>query len=782
MIFYYIKTALKNLWNNKKYSLINILGFSFSISIALIIILFVMHETSYDKYHTNYKQIYRLIDDEHNRSDIDYRVKDILLDNFADLSNACLYQQVSFDIPVTCNNEGYYINHIASIDKEFFNMFDTHIIKGNKDHLLVNLNSAILTQSCAKKLFGDKDPLGTEIILLGNMQVIVTGVIENFPENSSIQADMLVNAENDDFKFSKYIGNSDDLSTYKWPFEIFIQLSENSNSNIFLSELNNNLELISPYVDKAGLIPLKDIYLNDTTFGSRTKRGNPALLKLLTAIAFIVLSLAVINYINLTLAQQNRRGKEIGLRKTIGASRNDIIIQFLFESIIVTLLAFGFSLLLFELLFPFTLRIFNVRLTLLTLFQFPINLIFPISLITLGIIIGIWPALIFSLYNPIRILSKRLVNMSRKDYSRNVLTVFQFTVSIILIICVIVIWKQIEYSKNSDLGFNKDQLLKIDLPLMTESSSQRAMTMVNALRDYSSISSLTLSNGVPGFINTYMGSGIEGKDQNLAILVVDSTFLKTFDIKILRGRDFLPGDFEKVCLINKAAMEYFEWADLHNKRYNNGREGGFEVVGVVEDFHVGSFHSSIEPMAILFHSWPPSNISLKISGENIGTTLNYIQKVWKELLSEYPMKYQFYDDWFNSMYEKEEQFGRIISFFAILAISISCIGILGLAIFTSERRTKEIGIRKVNGASIENILILLSKEFTIWVLIAFIIGSPIAFIFVNKWLQNFAYRTDISWWIYIVSGFSALLIAWLTVCWQTIKMALINPVDVLRYE
>lgn len=782
MFFYYIKIALKNLWNNKKYSAINIVGFSFSLSIFLVIILFILHEKSFDRYHQNSETIYRLTDEKDNSSSIDYRVKDVLVEQFAEINNVCLYQQVSHDIPVTYAKTGYYITNISSVDKAFFEMFDVDFIKGNKNRPFENLNSVILTESNAQMIFGNGDPIGKELNLMSNFPLVVSAIIKDFPNTSSFEAGMIVNAKNDDFRFSSHIGNSDDLSTYRWPFRIYIQSNEHKNTGSLLTSINNNLDLLKPYVNKAGLIPLVDIYLHDNTYGSRTKKGNPALIRLLLAVALVILLMAIINYINLTIAQQQKRGKEIGVRKTIGATKVDLITQFLFESISVTVTAFGISLILVELMSPFFQGIFNVPLSLSVLFLFPLNIIMGISVLSIGLLTGIWPALLFSRFNPIGILSKRTVIRGHKNYSRNALTVFQFTVSIALVFCVIVIQKQIEFSKHKDLGFNKDQLLRIDLPQIAESNMNSATGMINELRNLAYVTDLTLSSGVPGNINFHMGAGIEGKDKTLAILRVDSTFLRTFDIKILEGRDFLSGDAGKACMINQAAMDYFEWENIENKIYNNGRKGGYKVVGVLDDFHISSTHNVIEPLAVLLDLRQPIHLSLKISGDHIGATMAYIQKSWKKALPEYPLEYQFYDDWFASMYEKEERFGRIISFFAILAISISCIGILGLAIFTSERRTKEIGIRKVNGASIENIVFLLTREFTTWVLIAFIIAAPLAYFAINTWLEDFAYRTEISWWVFAVSGLSALFIAWGTVGWQSLKAAMTNPVEALRYE
>ena len=783
MTHYYIKIALKNLWNNKRYATINIAGFSFSLCIFLAIMIYIIHEKSFDTYHSKSDRIYRLVDTKHNTSSIDYRVKDLLAEDHSGINHVCMYQQVSRSIAVTYNKTGYYIKNIASADDDFFHIFDVPFLKGNPEIPFENLNSCVITEQYADMIFGNEDPIGKELILFGFLQIVITGVIEDLPSNSSFETGIIVNAENDDFRFSQTIEDGNDPSTYRWPFRIYVEVQESANVTDLENYLNQHIELLHPYVDQAGMIALHDLYLHDPTHGSETKRGSASLINLLATIALIVLLLAVINYINLSISQQQKRGKEIGVRKTIGASRGDLIFQLLYESIIVAMIAFGIAVVLFELFTPTFNQVFMLPLSLAPIFTTPTIFITIGSVVALGIVSGLWPAITFSTFNPVSIFSKRLVIQNKKSYLKNALTIFQFSVSISLIFCVIVIWKQIDFSRNQDLGFDKEQLLRIDIPPYGESNSSATNALINTLNSHAQISALSLTNGVPGQIRVRMGANMEGKDEILAIIQADSSFLQTFDIKLIQGRKPLPGDHGKVCLINQTAMEYFEWENLENKRYNNGQEGGYEVIGVLEDFHHSSFHSTVEPLAILIDTPTfPSNLSLKISGQNIATTMDFIEKSWKETLSEYPLEYEFYDDWFNSMYAKEERLGKIIGYFSILGIVISCIGILGLAIFNAERKTKEIGIRKVNGASIRSILALLTKEYALWVLIAFVLASPISYYFMDTWLQGFAYKTQMSWWIFLVAGMTALAIAWITVVWNSLQAARKNPVDALRYE
>jgi putative ABC transport system permease protein len=546
---------------------------------------------------------------------------------------------------------------------------------------------------------------------------------------------------------------------------------------MFLQNINKHVEILNPYVKDVGLISVKDMYLHDNTVSSDTKKGNPALLELITGIALIILILAIVNYINLAVAQRNRRNKETGIRKTIGAGRKDIILFYLTESVIVTLAAFAIALLFVEIFLPNFGRIVNSNLSVNPLTGFPINIILLLSVFSIGIISGLGPALLLSSFNPVRIFNRNTIISGRKSYLRNFLTVFQFTVSIALIFCIIVIQKQIDFVKHSDLGFDKEQLLRLNVP------PAKVPVLINKLKQYSNIKDVSASLGAPGKINWLLGAGIEGKDQPINCIFADSTFIKTFKIQLLKGRELLPGDYGKACMINETAYKYFDWKDLDNKKFNNGREGGFEVIGVVKDFHFSSLHNIIEPAAIIFSSdYAPGIISLRIKTGAIQEAMNYIRKVWKEVLLDQNMEYQFYDEVFNEMYVKEERFAKAIGLFALLAISISCMGILGLTIFSSERRSKEIGIRKVHGATVSELIFLLNKDFLRWVVIASIIAFPIGWYAMNKWLQDFAYKTDVSWWVFVLSGLSALLIALFTVSWQTWRTARRNPIEVLRYE
>jgi putative ABC transport system permease protein len=783
MFAYYLKSALRNLWKNKKFSVINISGFAFGISICLAIALFLIKEYSYDRYHKNAQQIVRLINTEDNTSSIDYRVKDILLQNYPEIESGCLLQVLNRPIAVQVNEQASYLDNIMSVDNDFFKVFTISFVTGNREKPFPTLTSAIITQSTAKSLFGTENPLGKEIMYQNRIPLTVNGVIEDFPENSSISAAILVNAENENFKFSSWIGNSNDLSTYRWPFRIYLLLNKNANPENLIAKINSNTQILSPYLNQADFLALKDMYLFDSTTGSGTKKGNVGLMRLLGAIAIIILTLAIINYINLTIAQQNKRNKDTGVKKAIGAFRLNILFHFIFESVIISGLAFILAIFFLWILLPFYHSVFDTTINFNLLFKFQYILILMFSAVIIGIVSGSGPAILLSGVNPVRILSGSVNTLKNKSVFRNSLTIFQFAISIVLIFCVLIIQRQISYVKHTNPGFKEDQLLRVDIPGVQRNDIQKAMLLLGELQKSPFVKSLTTSSGVPGQVNMWMGSNMENTDKNMSVpcLIVDTAFIKTFGLEIIKGRDLESGDNGKVCYFNEAAYNYFGFDNLENKRFNN--YGGFDIIGVVKDFHYSSMREAIGPLCLMVTSnFSPTAINMKFSGNSVAPGINYLKETWKNLLPGYPLKYQFYDQWFDSMYRSEERFAKTIGFFAILAIVISCIGILGLAIFSSERRIKEIGIRKVNGARISEVLIMLNRDFVKWVVIAFVIATPLAWYAMNKWLENFAYKTELSWWIFALAGLLALGIALLTVSFQSWKAATRNPVEALRYE
>jgi putative ABC transport system permease protein len=778
MFWFYFKSTIQSIRANSKFSIINILGFAFGISVCLAISLFLIHEFSYDRYYENSGRIVRLNNTAINMSMIDYRVKDIMVENFPEVQKACLSLFIDHPIPITSGNTGFILEGIMSVDNDFFEMFSIKTLAAISDKPFSDLNSAVITRSFAGKLFGNEEPVGKEIIVMSVFPVTVTGVIEDFPSNSSLSAELMLNAENDNFKFYR-------MSHFR-PFQIYLQLDNNTSPDELAGHVNANPEILKPYSEQVDFIELKNIYLRDNTIGfdgSEARMGNPGLLRLLATIALLILFLAVINYINLTISQQIKKSKAIGIRKAIGARRSNIIYQSVFESIIITSIAFIVGIFLVMLLLPWYELIFNTPLEIQQLFIFPYNIVLIIAIVLVGIISGSGPAIALSGINPVRVLSGSTVITGNRQAFRNSLTVFQFAVSIVLISCVMIVQKQVKYVKYTNPGFKSEQLIRLGLPIMIGKDDQRPHILMDELSKSPYILNLSATQGVPGMVTNYMGTNIENSDFNIMAptLIVDTAFLKTFDLKLIKGRNPEPEEYGKVCMINETAWKHFQFESLENKRFNNF--GGFDIIGVLNDFHYTSLHNGIEPVFILFTPDKSINfISLRFEGRNAGPVMAYIQEVWQEVMPGEPLQAEFYDELFASMYRSEERFAGAIGLFALLAVVISCIGILGLAVFSTERRTKEIGIRKVNGAKITEVMLMLNSEFLKWVVISFLIAAPVAWYAMDRWLQNFAYRTSLDWWVFVLGGLLALGIALISVSWNSWRAAMKNPVEALRYE
>ena len=781
MLINHLKVAVRHLMANKSFSLITIVGLAFGISVCLGISAYLLHEYSFDRYHTHSGRLYRLFDAKNNVSPIDYRVKDVLVANFPGIENACLFQMMPRPLAVTVANKGVNVENLLSADNAFFEMLGTRVVYGNAHKLMPDLNSAVLTESTAKLLFGDEDPMGKVIDIQHRVSLRVTGVIQDYPDNSSMQPHMIVNAENEMFRFSFSCENFGDKSTYRWPFEIFVLLHEDANAGTLVGSINAHKDLLRPYEENVGLLALTDMYLHDKTLGSAMRRGNPGLLNLLIGIGFIILLLAIINYVNLTAAQHIRRCKEIGVKKSVGAGRGNIVGQFLIESVVVACISFLIAIAILAESVPVYRLILFDSYQVYQLYSYWYFII-PV-VIMLGAIAGFGTAWFFSSIHPIMALKGEVSTRKGRFTWRNGLTVFQFIVSIALMSCIIVMQEQIRYVKQCNPGFAQEQLLKLDMRPMQETDKNKAYRLLDLYRHSPGIESASLTNGIPGDINTFMGTMMHGKNRSLPIIYADSAFLRTFGIHVVRGRNPMPGDYGATCLINESAYQYFEWTDLQDKRYDNGRPGGFQVIGVVNDFHYSSLRDAIGPLCILFQDeLNPTHLSIRIAAGRIGETLQFIQKQWQEMFPQYPLQYEFYDTWLEAMYRQDEKLGTAIGLFGALAIVISCLGILGMAIASTQRRTKEIGVRKLVGASVWNILLMLTGSLTQWVILANIFAWPIAYYVMTTWLQEFAYRIEIQWWMFALSGVLSLLVAFLTISTQAIKAAVANPIEALRHE
>jgi putative ABC transport system permease protein len=774
-----LKIVFRNLWKSKITSTINILGFALSLSICFIIGLYILNEFSYDKFHKNYNNIYRIVNSENQRSQVDYTIKDEVLKDIPEVNNYCHILLRSNKIPIGYQSKIIEINNHLSCDNNFFNIFSFPLLYGNQNKPFDNnKHSLLISEHVAGILFENENPLGKRVRLSNREEYTVCGVFKNFPKNSNIYADII---KNESFEVDKHAERYTKDGKQEFQRTVFLTINNPSGAEAVTRKVNDLLKGKDKLLKNVWLQPFKDLYLFDNTTNWDFNKGNYNLIRLFIGIAFITVVLASFNYINLSIAQYNQRTRETGLRKTFGASRLNLIKSFLNESIVVTFISLTLALILTAAFLPVFNSLFNIQLQISSLMSIKYILILAILIFVLGIVNGIWPALIITSFNPVQIFQKQFMKLGGKDYIKNILITIQFTISIALIISVLFMIKQLIFIKHKDLGFKDNSLLKINTFYISKFEPLK-----NKLLQNPSIINATYSSGIPGSINYGFNPGIDADHYTNGVSVIhgDASFIRTFQINIIEGRDFFESENKKACLISETASKDFmwgkNWSDKHFQREEN--TNGYEVVGVFKDFHFRSMYQKIKPLVIEYDDMQKSYLTLRISSQNISETMDYIKKTWNEIEPEVPIDFAFYDTWFDSMYNKEERLAKMVSTFAILAIIISCLGIFSLTILSTINKTKEIGIRKINGAKVNEIMIMLNINILKWTSVAFIIATPIAFYAMNRWLGNFAYKTILSWWIFALAGIGVSILTLLTVSWQSWKAANINPIICLKVE
>jgi putative ABC transport system permease protein len=732
---------------------------------------FLYYEFNYNHNLKNVENIYRLVDSKENKYKFDYRIKDLAQQNVPGVKKVCLLNQVGVDVNI---GEKYFeFKHMLIVDSDFFNIFNYTFITGNSKEVFSSLDNVVLTESTAKTIFGSTDVVGKTLRLNHLYDMMVSGIVKDNPGNTSFPGDLYISSLNSpkqrisyEMTCLSFDGKND--SKCKYPFNVFVELNKNADIAAVekqLSSFSKTNDFLYPGIVK--LTPLKTNYLNTEVIDFNLLHGNSSLIKMLAIIGAIILLLAIINFINLTTASFYYRTKELGVKKCLGADRFTLIKQILTESFFTCVISSVIGIFFAMGLLPYFNKFIDKPVALHLFNDINIFGYFVLFIIFLTIIAGLLPAIVLSGISPLQLFKANKNIKGTGKSIRGILTSFQFSIAIILITGLLVIPRQIDFVKHKDLGFNTDRLLFVKVHY---SLSDRIPVLANKLLQYHGTKSLTETQGIPGRINVWC-------DDHDAVIVIDSTSLNTFGFKIIKGRNLLPGDLNKGCLINETLYKRFKEGNLHNYKVN-----GAEVVGVVSDFNYNSLYDKPGPLVLLYNSfWGYNYITMKISGPP-GNAVDYIKKTWKEVCPEYPLDYSFYDEYFAAMYEKEENLAAFVSIFSILAIVISCMGIFGLSVFQSEQRIKEIGIRKVLGASTMEITLLLAKGFSKWVIFSNIIAIPIAYYLLNLWLREFAYRIELSWWVFLASGGITLFIALATISYQSIKTAIANPVEALRYE
>jgi putative ABC transport system permease protein len=793
MLKNYLRTAFRNLWRHKGFSFLNIMGLTIGMSACFLVFLYVKFELSYDDFHSKGNRIYRVVTDINNPTEVLH-----LSDAAPAMPVAAkrdfpeIEKQVRFgpdNILVRRGDVKIQEENMAFADSTFFEIFDFPLLKGDPVTALSQPWDVVLSETAAKKYFGSADPMGQHLILSDqNYQATVTGIMKDMPENTELKEDMLV---------AMYTGRGDSSRDQNWGgfgvFSYFL-LKPNTNAQAlqkkFPAFLVNHIDKMMKENNQTYtyiLEPLKDVYLRSTRGGTVT--GSLTNVYVFSIVGIFILLIAGINFVNLTTARSTERAREVGIRKVIGAERQQLTRQFLGESVILCLIAFVLSVGLCAVLLPsfnflagktISTGIFNHPGYMLTLLAIGVGI---------GLLAGIYPALVLSGFQPIVVLKGRFATGNRGMLLRKGLVISQFTISIGLIVATLLVGFQLNFMRHQELGFSKDQELVLD----THGDDHRK-ALKEDIRRLPGVTSVAMSSSTPGSgaMNAY--SIIQNQKGEMQVcspdlFFVDFDYIPQYQVKLVAGRAFsraFGADTIQALILNEAAVRmlgYHSPQDALGRDFSQwGRKG--KIIGVVKDFHYQSLQQVIRPLSMRIEPDDCNLISVKVQTKDLKKTIAAIERSWHTIIPYRPFSYFFVDEMFDRQYRAEDRFGKLFLYFAVLAIFISCLGLLGLASYSTLQRTKEIGVRKVLGASVGGIVGLLSKDFLMLVGIAFLIATPVAFFLMKGWLDGFAYRISIlgAWWIFLTAGVAAFLIALLTISLQAIRAALMNPVVSLRSE
>ncbi|MBF8962636.1 ABC transporter permease [Pontibacter sp. FD36] len=796
MLKNYLLIFWRNMTRNKVYAAINIVGLAIGIASCVLIYLYVQHELSYDKAFSKHDRIYRVVNDLIVEDEVEK----------ASVTHAALAPALAADFPeveastrminrgkqvLRLDEKAITIDYTFWADSNYFQLFDYKMLEGDSKSALMEPNTMVLSKDVAAKFFNDPLDAMFSTLRIGNQSYKVTGIFESvdaahmrpnvLTSFSTIPAEARNNMRTNWGNTNSYtyvlLRNAGDASALRSQLPAFVERRVSPGRP-------NTTERV-----KLHLQALPDIHLNTDYLWEAFPVGKKSYIYIFSFVGLFILLIASINYMNLATARATKRAKEVGLRKVVGANRSQLIAQFLSESVLLTLLAVLLALVMVELMLP----TFNALADKNIPGTYFLDLSFALTLLGIGLFIGLiagsYPALVLSHFKPVDILKTGKMPSGSGAFLRKGLVVLQFTISLVLIIGTVVVYSQMHYLKTQDLGFNKEQVLVVDIPSGDTTIVNKMPVVKSELLKHPNITSATTSAMIPGASTGVIIFNVERDNQMVEktfnTIWVDYEFFDLMAIPVVAGRNFskdMSTDLQYGIMVNEAAAKVMGWTDPVGKRIGGSDTTRAKVIGVVKDFNYTSLHSQIEPLVIMLAPQNNGYLMARITPENMEATLAHVESVWQRLAPSHPMDYFFLDDSFNEQYRAEEKMLTIFGYFTFLTIIIACMGLFGLASFTTEQRTKEIGIRKVLGSSISGIVVLLTKDFAVLVCLAILIASPLAWYGMQQWLQDFAYRTPISIWVFLISGLLALLIAILTVSFKATRAALEDPVQALRTE
>ncbi len=814
----YIKIAFRNLYKSKTYSFINIFGLAVGIAVCALIALYVQNEWSYDEFHKNSENIYRVWAEETLQdgrviinTSTPFIVVETLENSIPEVEHITYLNRFS-NVAGVPENDQKISERVSIIHKDFFDIFDFKFIEGSINGVFNSPSSIVLSEDAAKRHFGESSALNQVLSLkIGEVfkEFTVDGVLENAPSNSTIQYELLIPEQ----YFEPIMGEQGMRSWFNIFGPTYVALQDGTDPDELSQKLADMMRAalgdeeyeMTQY--KIGMQPLTDVHLN-TDFPNNG--SDPVYSYILSIIALLILVIACVNFMTLSISRSTSRAKEVGVRKTIGAVREHLMYQFWGEALLMTICSVGLGLIFAELLLPYFNDLSGTALE----FSFGLQtvaLILGCSLI-ISLIAGIYPALILSGFRPTEVLKGRLSRSSEKGSFNKVMVVFQFTLSIALIIGTFTIREQLSYVQQKNLGFQKEQILTFNSGYVNtpdtgmddvfENSLSRKQILETELLALPEIQQIATSSFTPvqtaGWFRVSFPNE-QNQAQPFHTNIVDEDFIPTLDIHLLRGRNFSkenPSDKERAIIVNQSFVDYFNIEDPIGMQIPGTQFQDHEIIGVVDNFHFESLHSPVEPLVLtqkgqivfsginnmsLSNSAAPK-YTIKLTTDDIQATIAYVQKVWEKVAPGTPFDYSFVDETLDSQYRQEQRLSKIVTSASLLTILIAGLGLFGLASLMVVRRTKEIGVRKVLGATSSNIILLVNKEFTVLIGISFLIASPIAWFAMKEWLKDFAYSIDLGIGLFLAAGVATLVLSWLVVSFQSIKATLINPVDSLKSE
>jgi putative ABC transport system permease protein len=799
MLRNYLKVAFRNIRKQKGYAFINISGLAIGMAACLLILLWVYDEMSYDTYHENADRIYRLTIDANLGAQMSVPVAPTpagpaMVQEYPEALQAVRLSRPNRS-PVVVGDREYFEENVAYADNSIFEIFSFPLVEGDPRAALEAAYSVVLTEDVARKYFGNDQALG-KTIKIGGRDYAVMGVAKNVPENSHFGFNILLSMETRYAENRPIMENWMAISNYA-----YVLLAENADPAALEAKLPALVEkYLGPTLKSLGgsitlhLQPLKRIHLHSDFRGDIAPQGDILYVYLFSAIALFILIIAGINFVNLSTARWTARAKEVGVRKTLGALREKLVGQFLGESVVYSLLALVLAVGLILLARPWFSAVAGRDLSF-NVLQIPwlVPAFLGLALLV-GVAAGAYPAFFLSSFRPVRVLRGGTRIGSKNILFRRVLVVTQFVISVVLIIGTMVVYKQLAFMKAKNLGFEKEQV--VVLPGLADVMPKSYETLRNEFRKVSGVLDVGAGSLVPGRGITKSVFQPEGfqrdQSQPMDYRNIDSGYLPTLGIAIAAGRNFseeLATDRTQSVLINETAAEKFGWKDPIGKQFiiapdqnSTGGETRLNVVGVVKDFHSTSLREKIDPMILFYDPTQCASFAVRVAPTEIQKTLGLLEDRWKELLPQKPFDFFFLDESFDSQYRAEERIGNLALRFSLLAILVSCLGLFGIASYTTEQRTKEIGIRKVLGASGGIIVRMLSKEYLLLVAIGNLFAWPVAYLMMRSWLQNFAYRTSLAYWIFLAAAVLSIAVSLSTVTYQSVRAARTNPVKSLRYE